>query len=1034
MTSTSETDKTHGHHDPQQCISYLKFVAVIRSGNETEIIRLCHLLRDPGPFIERYVYEHIVTSILDDRIRQVLKSVHCDNLRALMGLIRKPELINDLRLNGKKLSKDQYTELLALDPFINWMRNNLIDITTADRDNYFWDFIIFTFKIDEHIAYSKEAAIKSRRRNLESQMRRQQTLEQKGKKYTKRNIDIPRGYFITPLIDYITEVFCTVDEVLEKGECSAGIIQRIWRGYHIRRNLTSTERILIRTGGDRDHVMLHKAFRVMKKKVRQSISRSITGSGRRYTEASSIGHSPSIVVQRYVRRFLAKKLYTKMRRVVYLKKEKEQRTCARLYSSFDQGGADTESGDEWGMSISHPTDRISKYIRDAVTSSGIKDWKWISNLVKEWDNWTLVVFGGYVIMVILALLQRGVRDMFIIGNASATYDDGKVQVFTGGSDDDHINSPIMSSGESTESENLILSGDTQTCGASLCDSPLDSNTASDGIMKLEYMDLRKEGDSDKGIPRAPPTKASVIYQTFPSPPLSNENNITKSYGEIDDVGTNGEYTANSDGRVQNIQMNHDHKKDVHKEELCLLKKGGRQTHIQVNSNLDPDSFKAKSEEERGATTHGATTHPNEDINKHVRDTVTPSDNDTPIDSDDNVCASYGVPTNDNAIAEHTSSNNECGSNNEYGILCYGYRGYNVTSIGDDGKARNRGESNYGEKDGSDILTHSVNIKWSNLSEIKFANMISTESKDDAHGYHEDTNGEGATLVDGERMSNLDGYREGINGERVILIDGERMPNSSWDSSNDIPTYGYGTTDGILEDTGPSGLLEMLNESDIERTWGDDMAGVNVVSSDTSRATDDYPAGPEDATKEEIMSTFSMSMGNNIVYTWARNTIYVMINGSEGRQFESLTGSTSAIMSKGTRDQTTLSVTDSLNMDRDTINNSVNRETIGKEQTAIRSGEPPNESYGNNGYTRKSSGGTNDNNTNQRMGSSIERKEKSHSTDGRGVLENIGLWQIRILECGRREATGSKLRTCIIDTDRRRYVCTCIVPIMTLNHG
>ena len=152
------------------------------------------------------------------------------------------------------------------------------------------------------------------------------------------------------------------------------------------------------------------------------------------------------------------------------------------------------------MSISHPTDRISKYIRDAVTSSGIKDWKWISNLVKEWANWTLVVFGGYVIMVILAVLRHGVRDMHIIGNASAIYDDGKVQVFTG-SDDDHINSPIMSSGESKESENqsenLILSGDTQTCGASLCDSPLDSNsnTASDGIMKLEYMDLRKEGDS-----------------------------------------------------------------------------------------------------------------------------------------------------------------------------------------------------------------------------------------------------------------------------------------------------------------------------------------------------------------------------------------------------------------------------------------------------------------------------------------------------------------------------------------------------------
>ena len=105
--------------------------------------------------------------------------------------------------------------------------------------------------------------------------------------------------------------------------------------------------------------------------------------------------------------------------------------------------------------------------------------------------------------------------------------------------------------------------------------------------------------------------------------LSNENNITKSYGEIDDVGTNGEHTTSSDGKVQNIQENHDNKKDVHKEELCLLKKGGHQTHAQVNSNLDPDSFGTTSEEECGPTTH-----PNKDISKHVmpvRDAVTSSD-------------------------------------------------------------------------------------------------------------------------------------------------------------------------------------------------------------------------------------------------------------------------------------------------------------------------------------------------------------------------------------------------------------------------
>ena len=37
----------------------------------------------------------------------------------------------------------------------------------------------------------------------------------------------------------------------------------------------------------------------------------------------------------------------------------------------------------------------------------------------------------------------------------------------------------------------------------------------------------------------------------------------------------------------------------------------------------------------------------------------------------------------------------------------------------------------------------------------------------------------------------------------------------------------------MEDTGSSGLLAILNENDIERTWGDDMADVNVVGSDIS---------------------------------------------------------------------------------------------------------------------------------------------------------------------------------------------------------
>ena len=105
--------------------------------------------------------------------------------------------------------------------------------------------------------------------------------------------------------------------------------------------------------------------------------------------------------------------------------------------------------------------------------------------------------------------------------------------------------------------------------------------------------------------------------------------------------------------------------------------------------------------------------------------------------------------------------------------------------------------------------------------------------------------------------------------------------------------------------------------------------VNVMGSDIGQGTDDYPVGPEDVTKEwrTPENYVNMSMGSNIVYTWASNTIYVMINGSEDGQFKSLTGSTSAIMSKETRDQKTLSVADSLNRERDAINKSVNRETI-----------------------------------------------------------------------------------------------------------
>ena len=82
--------QTHGHssthtvNDPQ-CISYSRFVAVLAAGNETELKRLCQLLHDPGPYLERFLYELIMTKLLDDNTRQVLELAHCNTFHALYG-------------------------------------------------------------------------------------------------------------------------------------------------------------------------------------------------------------------------------------------------------------------------------------------------------------------------------------------------------------------------------------------------------------------------------------------------------------------------------------------------------------------------------------------------------------------------------------------------------------------------------------------------------------------------------------------------------------------------------------------------------------------------------------------------------------------------------------------------------------------------------------------------------------------------------------------------------------------------------------
>jgi len=231
MTNTCETDNAgHPFGDPQQCISYQQFVAVIRTGNKTELKRLCQLLHDPGPYIRRFLYEHIMTEILDDDIRQVLESVHCNDFLTLLELIRKPELIINLRLDGEKLTKEQCTKLLALDSYINWVRNKSIDITATDYasfENFAWIHITFDnqFIFNKHIEYSEEEASKSRGEFLGLQL----TEQQLNNSIWRIEADI---IAYIPISDYIEQVFRECNDELKKEGA------QVYEGYQIWSDIT----------------------------------------------------------------------------------------------------------------------------------------------------------------------------------------------------------------------------------------------------------------------------------------------------------------------------------------------------------------------------------------------------------------------------------------------------------------------------------------------------------------------------------------------------------------------------------------------------------------------------------------------------------------------------------------------------------------------------------------------------------------------------------------------------------------------------
>ena len=168
MTNTCETDEPHSHPpDDSQCTNYHYFVTVLRAGNETELKRLCHLLHDPGPFMERYLRDvmhdpegsaltnskgtkrrkskkeleserkflHIAGNVMlceegDPMFTALVTAAGGLNMRTLAANIKnKPpnEIMASMGKgdgdSGSGLSDDDWDELVALGPYLSWAWN-----------------------------------------------------------------------------------------------------------------------------------------------------------------------------------------------------------------------------------------------------------------------------------------------------------------------------------------------------------------------------------------------------------------------------------------------------------------------------------------------------------------------------------------------------------------------------------------------------------------------------------------------------------------------------------------------------------------------------------------------------------------------------------------------------------------------------------------------------------------------------------------------------------------------------------------------
>ena len=130
------------------------------------------------------LYSFIVRVLLDapadSPIDLALRSDNRTNMYRLRDLLRKPGLILQLRWKDiddgnieKRLTKEEYESILALDSYLNSLQNTygpieygMFDIVGITTRQTFMEFIIMEFSIINPILYDEGIATRSRERRL----------------------------------------------------------------------------------------------------------------------------------------------------------------------------------------------------------------------------------------------------------------------------------------------------------------------------------------------------------------------------------------------------------------------------------------------------------------------------------------------------------------------------------------------------------------------------------------------------------------------------------------------------------------------------------------------------------------------------------------------------------------------------------------------------------------------------------------------------------------------------------------------------